>query len=219
VPAEPTSADAVLLPIRLDDTDDLGLVLLGSDALQWTVLPSAPGATGLAALSGALCEPEALLCRLSAETECAEGPLGRARARQAAYLAGLAHGALAATVTAAGERVGVGRRLRDLQVARFRLAAAQTAVEAVRLLVARAAWLADTGQHFALAATESLALASEVALSVTRLAMQVGDAGARGARSPVHPFYVRTRQEAVRFGRPEQLWRAAGGRRMTSEKE
>jgi alkylation response protein AidB-like acyl-CoA dehydrogenase len=219
VPAEPTSADAVLLPIRLDDTDDLGLILLGSDALEWTVLPTAPGATGLAALSGALCEPGALLCRLATETGCAEGPLGRARVRQAAYLAGLAHGALAATVVHAGTRVPFGRRPRDYQVVRFRLAEARTAVEAVGLLVARAAWLADNERHFALEAAEALAMAAEVALSVTRLAMQVGGAPAMTAQLPAHRFYLRTRLEAVRFGRPDQLWRAAGGRRMADRME
>ena len=66
-------------PIRLDDTDDVGLILLGSDALEWTVLPTAPGSTGLAALSGALCEPAALLCRLATETGCAAAPRHIAR--------------------------------------------------------------------------------------------------------------------------------------------
>ncbi|HLL65850.1 MAG TPA: acyl-CoA dehydrogenase family protein [Micromonosporaceae bacterium] len=215
IPAEPCRADAVLLPVRLDGTDDLGLVLIGVDVLKWTVLPNAPGATGVAAVPGVLCEPAALLCRLAPETGCAEGPLGRARVRQAAYLAGLAHGALAATVTHAGTRRQFGQRLRDFQAVQFRLAEAHVSVEAVELLVKRAAWLADAERRFALEATEALALAAEVALSVTRLAMQVGGARAMTSQLPAHRYYLRTRLEAVRLGRPDQLWRAAGSRRMT----
>ncbi|GAA0571565.1 acyl-CoA dehydrogenase family protein [Paractinoplanes ferrugineus] len=217
LPVEPSAADAVLLPVWLDGRDDLGLILLGYDTLKWTALPAAPGGTGTAKLSGALCEPSALLCRLAPETGCAEGPLGRARVRQAAYLVGLAHGALAATVEHAERRRQFDRPLRDFSSVRFRLGQAHAEIEAARLLTARAAWLADSGRPFAVASTEVLALAAEVARDTGRLAMQVGGARSLTALLPLHRFYLRIRLEVTRFGRPDQLWTTAGRRRMTDE--
>jgi alkylation response protein AidB-like acyl-CoA dehydrogenase len=219
VPAEPVAADAVLLPVRLTGSRDPGLVLLDSDAVKWTVRPEAPGATGVATFCGVLCEPAALLCRLAVETDCAEGPLGRARIRQAAYLVGLADGALGGTVRHAGRREQFGRRLREFQAVQFRLAGAHVEVEAARLAVARAAWLADQGQSFAVAATEALALAAETALRTTRTAMQVGGVRAMTAELPAHRYHLRVRLEAVRLGRPEQLWRTAGSRRLSDGME
>ncbi|WP_067503775.1 hypothetical protein [Actinoplanes sp. TFC3] len=188
VAVDAAEVDAVVLPVRLDGSGDVGLILIGYDALEWIDKPASPGTTGLARFSAALCDPSPLLCRLAPETACAEGPLGRARIRQAAYLGGLVH-----RVLAAGPGSG------DAGVVR-----AGAALAAVRAAFTRAAQLADNRQPYAGVATEVLALAADTALAAVRLAR-------------TEDLRLRIRLEALRFGRPEQLWLAAGRRRMTEE--
>ncbi len=143
-------------------------------------------------------------------------PISRARLRQAAYLLGHAHGALACGVRYASQRKQFGQELRDFQGIGFRLAHAHVSLEALRVIVAQAITLADTEQHYGRQAIEALALAAETASEVAHVAMQV--CGVRGmtAELAIHKHYVRIRREATRLGRPGDLWRAAGRARLAA---
>jgi alkylation response protein AidB-like acyl-CoA dehydrogenase len=145
-----------------------------------------------------------------------EGDVGRARIRQAAYLLGHAHGALACGVGHATRRKQFGQPLREFQGVGFRLANAYASLEAVRLSVARAIWLADGEQPFGQQAAEVLAQAAETASELAHVSVQV--CGVRGMTTElaVHRHYLQIRREATRLGRPGDLWRAVGRARLTA---
>lgn len=145
-----------------------------------------------------------------------EGPLGRARIRQAAYLHGLARGALVCGVQYAGQRRQFGRTLREFQSVAFRLAELSMEVEALRLMVARAAWLADGEHPYGRAAAETLGMAAEVAARTTQVVLQV--CGVRGMTEElrVHRHYLRVRDEARRLGPARALWRELGRDRLAA---
>jgi hypothetical protein len=136
--------------------------------------------------------------------------LRRARVRQAAYLCGLAARAHRLAVERAAERRQFGRAILSHQAIAFPLARQLAHLRATRLLVHEAAWREDTAVPAALAATRALAYASELAVEITAGAVHVhGALGLTGSAS-VHRYYRAAAVEALRFGRPAELWRAAG---------
>ncbi|MEQ4304389.1 acyl-CoA dehydrogenase family protein [Plantactinospora sp. B6F1] len=137
-------------------------------------------------------------------------PLHRARVRQAAYLCGLAARAHRLAVERAAERHQFGQALLSHQAIAFPLARQLAHLRAARLLVHEAAWRADTGAPAALATTRALAYASELALEITAAAVHVHGAFGLTGSAPVHRYYRAAAVEALRFGRPAELWRAAG---------
>ncbi len=205
-------AEMVLLPVALPD-DHAGLVLLDRAAID--LQPGLdPSGAGVGVLDDVRCSGERLLTSRRRSEDCPGGAFGRARIRQAAYLLGLAQGALEAGVRHAGERRQFGRTLRDFQSVAFRLSAACVEVEALRLTVTHAIWLADGDEPFGQSAAEALAQAAETATAVTRTVVQV--CGVRGMTShlPVQRYYVLGRREASRLGRPGQLWQEAARQRL-----
>jgi alkylation response protein AidB-like acyl-CoA dehydrogenase len=208
-------AEAVLLPVRLPD-DHSGLVLLDSSTLDLRPGPDPSGAAAVGVLDQTPCPAGRLLNRAPRTPGCPSGAVGRARIRQAAYLLGLARGALETGVRYATERRQFDRPLREFQSVAFRLASAHAEVEALRLAVAHAVWLADSDDSFGHPAAEALAQAAETASAITRMVVQV--CGARGMTShlPVQRYYVLCRREASRLGRPGQLWREAGRERLAA---
>jgi alkylation response protein AidB-like acyl-CoA dehydrogenase len=201
------------VPVEVDE----GEVVLG-------VLPAriwrrrVRGATPLAVLEldGVVLPDHDVIGRLGAGNPLSDPDriLARARVRQAGYLLGLGQGAHELAVEHAGGRRQFGRSLLDFQAVSFALAQDTVALTGVRLSVYRAAWLADSGEPFELAAAESLALASEVALRVTRTALQVHGAWGMSLQAPVHAFHPAVRQASTRLGSPGQLWRQAGRHRL-----
>jgi len=142
------------------------------------------------------------------------GALERARVRQAAYLCGMALGALEEAVRHAGARRQFGRRLVDLQVVQHGLAELLARLDAARLRVRHAAWSLDSGVAGAAAAPESLAMAAELALDASRAALHVHGARGMAAEWPVHGYYRWAIVEAHRLGSPRRLWEEAGRARL-----
>jgi alkylation response protein AidB-like acyl-CoA dehydrogenase len=204
----PPGADAFCLPADLGG--EPAIALLAADRLAPESGRPVPGGVKLRTPAIPL-DPTGIACR----GDVVRRVIARARVRQAAYLSGLARGGYLEAVRYAGQRVQFGRPLRDFQSIAFRLADAYCRLEMVRTVVRRAAWRADTGRPTADAATEALALAAETALHVVGAAMQV--CGARGltGESSTQRYYRIARDEAVRFGLPDELWFDLGLRRLS----
>ena len=140
--------------------------------------------------------------------------VARGRLRHAAFLLGLAEAACEAAIAHASRRRQFGQRLLDFQAIGMRLAALAGRLEALRLLVQRAAWLADTGAPLAGPAAECLAMAAELALDATRDGLQVHGAIGLTHASPAQRCYRVALVEVYRWGRPAALWREAGRARL-----
>jgi alkylation response protein AidB-like acyl-CoA dehydrogenase len=140
--------------------------------------------------------------------------LDRARLRQAAYLCGMALGALEEAVRHASTRRQFGRRLVELQAVQLGLAELVASLDAARLRVRHTAWALDSGVTATLAAVESLAMAAELALDATRAAVHVHGARGMAAEWPVHRYYRWAIVEANVLGSPRRLWEEAGRARL-----
>jgi alkylation response protein AidB-like acyl-CoA dehydrogenase len=136
--------------------------------------------------------------------------LDRARIRQAAYLLGLAVGALERATARAISRRQFGRPIGENQAVAFALARHHAESEAVRLLLHKAAWLADRDATASLAGAQALAYAAELALDATALAVHLHGASGLTRREHVHLYYQCAAREAVRWGTPAELWDEAG---------
>ncbi len=147
--------------------------------------------------------------RLAGAVAPSGGQFARAWTRQAAYLLGLAAGAHKLAVRRAATRRQFDRPLIHNQAIAFPLARDHINLEALRLLVHRAAWRLDRGEDGTLDATRSLAYAAELALEVTARAVHVHGAFGLTANAPVQRHYRLAAIEAVRWGNPADLWRLA----------
>lgn len=90
-----------------------------------------------------------------------------------AQMIGLAQGALDHAVRYARERKQFGKPIADFQAVQFQIARAATDLEAARLLVYNAARLRDAGQPFLKEAAMAKLFSSEVAESVSSLAVNL----------------------------------------------
>ncbi|MEU0302943.1 acyl-CoA dehydrogenase family protein [Streptomyces sp. NPDC006175] len=87
------------------------------------------------------------------------------------------------------EREQFGRRIADFQATHHRLAEMATQVETARLLVYRAAWLADRGRDFSMAAAMAKLHASEVANKVASASLQLHGGYGFMRETPISRFY------------------------------
>jgi short/branched chain acyl-CoA dehydrogenase len=108
----------------------------------------------------------------------------------AALSLSLAAAALDMALEYVAERRQFGRRIGDFQATRHRLAEMATQVETARLLVYRAAWLADTGQEFSTAAAMAKLHASEVANQVAGASLQLHGGYGYIRETPISRFYA-----------------------------
>ena len=209
---DPGTADAILTPVVLAGGDTAVVLLPPGGETPPARDPS--GAPARMRFDGDVYPGVRLLRTWPIGAVCPEGPAGRARIRQAAYLLGVAGGALLTGVRYATDRRQFGRALRDFQSVAFRLAEAHIEVEALRLAVDRAVYLADGGLPYGHRAAEVLAQAAETAATTSRLTMQL--CGARGLTGelPAHRYHLLVRREGGRLGQPGHLWREAGRRRL-----
>ncbi len=90
----------------------------------------------------------------------------------AAMSLGIARGAYEHTLKYALEREAFGQPIANFQAVQFRLADMATEIEAARLLTYQAAWLADNGKDYSLAASMAKLYASELAVRVADMAVQ-----------------------------------------------
>ena len=90
-----------------------------------------------------------------------------------ALAVGLGLGALASARKYALERKQFGKPIAEFQAIQWKLANMATELEAARLLVAQAAWLADAGRPFGREASMAKLFASEAALRACDQAVQI----------------------------------------------
>ncbi|WP_420634405.1 acyl-CoA dehydrogenase family protein [Candidatus Palauibacter sp.] len=91
----------------------------------------------------------------------------------AAHAIGIAQGALDQTVRYTGERKQFNKRIHDFQGVRFMLAEAQTRIHAARLMMYHAARLRMAGKRHKKEAAMAKLFASETAMDVTTMAVQL----------------------------------------------
>lgn len=210
LPDPPPDAAFHVVPARHARGTVLAAVAAGSPGVTCT----ATRRDGVLRLSLEAVAPLAL----SAPVHDADGTpsplLVRARVRQAAYLLGLAAGAHRLAVGRAARRRQFGRGIGENQAVAFPLAEQFAHLEAVRLLVGEAAWHVDGGRPAAVGATQSLAYAAELALSVTAHAVHVHGAAGITEEFTVQRYYRAAAVEATRWGAPASLWQEAGALRL-----
>jgi len=95
------------------------------------------------------------------------------RLSMAALAVGIAQGAYEAALRHATQRKQFGKAISEFQGTQFKLADMATQIEAARLMVHRAAWLADQKQRFTKEVSMAKLLASETAVRVAGEAVQV----------------------------------------------
>lgn len=91
----------------------------------------------------------------------------------AAMALGLGRGALAMALTYARDREAFGKPIADFQAIQWKLADAQTGLDAAELLIHRACWLREAGQPYSAEAAMAKLFASEVATRVCNDALQI----------------------------------------------
>ncbi len=99
--------------------------------------------------------------------------LDKGRVGIGALAIGLGRGSLAFATAYAKERVQFGRPIADFEMTRWKLARARTELDAARLLVHRAASLADAGRAFTVAASMAKLYASEAASRAANASLQI----------------------------------------------
>jgi alkylation response protein AidB-like acyl-CoA dehydrogenase len=111
----------------------------------------------------------------------------------AALALGMARGAYEAATTYAQERRQFGKAIAEFQAVQFKLADMATGIAAARMLVYRAAWLADQsradGGRFTKEASMAKLYASEVAVRVANEAVQIFGGYGFTKDYPVEKFY------------------------------
>ncbi len=91
----------------------------------------------------------------------------------AAQALGIAAGAYELALAYSKERQTFGKPISEHQAIAFKLADMATQIEAVRLMVHRAAWMKDQGMNYERAAAMAKVMASEVAMKTTVEAVQI----------------------------------------------
>ncbi|MCS7313589.1 MAG: acyl-CoA dehydrogenase family protein [Acidobacteria bacterium] len=106
-----------------------------------------------------------------------------------ALAVGIAQGAFEAALRYAQERRQFGRPIAEFQAIQFMLADMATQVEAARLLVHRAAWLRDQGRATPKESSMAKLFASEVAVRVADMAVQIFGGYGFVKDYPVEKYY------------------------------
>jgi alkylation response protein AidB-like acyl-CoA dehydrogenase len=115
--------------------------------------------------------------------------LDRGRITIGALAVGLGRGALEAARRYALERKQFGKPIADFQAIQWKLADMATELDAARLLVHRAAYLAAKGQPFSREASMAKLFASEAAMRATDQAIQIHGGYGYTAEFPVERHY------------------------------
>lgn len=134
----------------------------------------------------------------------------------AAQALGVAQAAFEAALDYARSRVAFGRPIAELQAIQFMLADMSTAIEAVRLMVRRAAARRDRGQPYARAASEAKLLAAETAVRVTSDALQIHGASGYVSDFPIERLYRDARVYPI-FEGTSQIQRLMIARQLLRE--
>jgi alkylation response protein AidB-like acyl-CoA dehydrogenase len=116
--------------------------------------------------------------------------LDRGRIGIGALAVGLARGGLEESLRYAADRKQFGRSLHDFQAIQFKLSDMATEIDAARLLVMRAATIADAGERrFTREASMAKLFASEVAMRATEEAVQIHGGYGYTREYPVERYF------------------------------
>ena len=138
----------------------------------------APHAIGTLDLDGVFVGDDQVLGEVDAGFSVAMRTLDLFRPSVGAFAVGMAQAALEAATAHAGERMSMGKPLRDFQAVSHQLAEAAARVKAARLLVYDAAAMYDSGERITKAAAIAKLYATETAQWVIDVALQIhGAAG------------------------------------------
>jgi alkylation response protein AidB-like acyl-CoA dehydrogenase len=142
--------------------------------------------------------------------------LDNGRISLAAGSVGIAAGCLDACVGYAGERRQFGKPIAGFQLVQELLADMAVETEAARLMAWRAAYLADTGQPYTLAASQAKYYASEVAVRAANAAVQVHGGYGYIDEFPVQK-YLRDARVSTLYEGTSQIQKLLIGRALTGE--
>lgn len=121
----------------------------------------------------------------------------------AAMALGLGEAALEASRSYAQQRTQFGRPIAEFQGIQFKLADMAVELEAARLLIHKAAWLKDSGQPFATAASMAKLFASEAAERACFQAIQIHGGYGYTSDYPVERYYRDNRLTLIGEGTSE----------------
>jgi alkylation response protein AidB-like acyl-CoA dehydrogenase len=142
--------------------------------------------------------------------------LDNGRISLAAGSVGVAQGCLDACLAYAAERRQFGRPIAAFQLVQELIAETAVELEAARLLTYRAAWLADAGRPYTLAASQAKYHASEVAVRAANAAVQVHGGYGYVDEFPVQK-YLRDARVSTLYEGTSQVQKLLIGRALTGE--
>lgn len=121
--------------------------------------------------------------------EIAEAILQKGRLSVAAGAVGIAQAAYEASVDYANGREAFGRRIGDFQLVREHLAYMHQQIETSRLLVWKAAWMAEQGMDNSKAVSTAKLHAAEAVMDVTERAVQIHGGNGYSDEYPVERYF------------------------------
>jgi alkylation response protein AidB-like acyl-CoA dehydrogenase len=142
--------------------------------------------------------------------------LDNGRISLAAGSVGIAQGCLDASVAYAAERRQFGKPIAAFQLVQELIADMAVETEAARMLAWRAAYLADTGRPYTLAASQAKYYASEVAVRAANAAVQVHGGYGYVDEFPVQK-YLRDARVSTLYEGTSQIQKLLIGRALTGE--
>ncbi len=142
--------------------------------------------------------------------------LDNGRISLAAGSVGIAQGCVDASVAYAAERRQFGKPIAAFQLVQELIADMAVETEAARLLAWRAAYLADSGQPYTLAASQAKYYASEVAVRAANAAVQVHGGYGYVDEFPVQK-YLRDARVSTLYEGTSQIQKLLIGRALTGE--
>jgi butyryl-CoA dehydrogenase len=142
--------------------------------------------------------------------------LDNGRISLAAGSVGIAQGCVDACLAYAAERKQFGRSIATFQLVQELIADTAVETEAARMLAWRAAFLADTGEPYTLAASQAKYYASEVAVRAANAAVQVHGGYGYVDEFPVQK-YLRDARVSTLYEGTSQIQKLLIGRALTGE--
>jgi len=142
--------------------------------------------------------------------------LDNGRISLAAGSVGIAQGCVDACLAYAAERRQFGRSIATFQLVQELIADTAVETEAARMLAWRAAFLADAGQPYTLAASQAKYYASEVAVRAANAAVQVHGGYGYVDEFPVQK-YLRDARVSTLYEGTSQIQKLLIGRALTGE--
>jgi alkylation response protein AidB-like acyl-CoA dehydrogenase len=142
--------------------------------------------------------------------------LDNGRISLAAGSVGIAQGCVDACLAYAAERKQFGRSIATFQLVQELIADTAVETEAARLLAWRAAFLADAGEPYTLAASQAKYYASEVAVRAANAAVQVHGGYGYVDEFPVQK-YLRDARVSTLYEGTSQIQKLLIGRALTGE--